>query len=40
MMNGRRDRNASEKEQIKQVASGIGDVVWALVNTREFMFVQ
>ena len=40
MMNGRRNKSASEKEQKKQVAAGIGDVVWALVNTREFMFVQ
>lgn len=40
MMNGRRSSGASEKEERQQIAAGIGDVVWALVNTREFMFIQ
>lgn len=36
----KRDRDASEKDQTAAEASGIGNVIWALVNAREFMFIQ
>ncbi len=40
MLNARLDRDAKEKVQRTQLAAGVGDVIWALVNTREFMFIQ
>ncbi len=36
----KKDRDASENDQLAAEASGIGNVVWALVNAREFMFIQ
>ncbi len=34
------DREASEADKLKAEALGIGNVIWALVNSREFMFIQ
>ena len=39
-MRAKRDRDASDAEKMNQEAAAIGDVIWALVNTREFMFIQ
>ncbi|MDF1851343.1 MAG: DUF1549 domain-containing protein [Verrucomicrobiales bacterium] len=39
-MRAKTDRDMSEKEKLAAEAKAIGNVIWALVNTREFMFVQ
>ncbi|MDF1815766.1 MAG: DUF1549 domain-containing protein [Verrucomicrobiales bacterium] len=35
-----RSRNMSDRDRQAMEVKAIGDVVWALVNTREFMFIQ
>lgn len=39
-MRAKTDRDMSEEEKLKVEAQAIGNVIWALVNTREFMFIQ
>lgn len=39
-MRAKTDRGMSEKEKEEEEALAIGNVIWALVNTREFMFIQ
>ena len=39
-MRAKTDRDMSEAEKLKTEALAIGNVIWALVNTREFMFIQ
>ena len=39
-MRAKTDRDMSEAEKLKVEAMAIGNVIWALVNTREFMFIQ
>jgi hypothetical protein len=39
-MRAKTDRDMSEAEKLKAEAQAIGNVIWALVNTREFMFIQ
>ena len=39
-MRAKTDRDMSEAEKLKTEAMAIGNVIWALVNTREFMFIQ
>ncbi len=39
-MRAKRDRDASDKSKEAAEIAAIGDVIWALVNTREFMFIQ
>ncbi|NNE92048.1 MAG: DUF1549 domain-containing protein [Verrucomicrobiales bacterium] len=34
------DRDAPQKDKDAAEAAGIGNLIWALVNTREFMFIQ
>jgi len=39
-MRARTSRDMSERERLAVEATAIGNVIWALVNTREFLFVQ
>ncbi len=39
-MRARTDRDMSEKQKMEAEALAIGNVIWALVNTREFLFIQ
>ena len=39
-MRAKTDRDMSEADKLKVEAQAIGNVIWALVNTREFMFIQ
>lgn len=39
-MRARTDRDMSEQEKLQAEALAIGNVIWALVNTREFLFIQ
>ncbi|MDA7921738.1 DUF1549 domain-containing protein [Verrucomicrobiales bacterium] len=39
-MRAKTDRSMSEKQKEEEEALAIGNVIWALVNTREFMFIQ
>jgi len=39
-MRARTNRDMSERERLAVEATAIGNVIWALVNTREFLFVQ
>ncbi len=39
-LRAKRDRDASERQKKDQEVAAIGNVIWALVNTREFMFIQ
>ncbi|MEM7603016.1 MAG: hypothetical protein AAF357_16585 [Verrucomicrobiota bacterium] len=39
-MRARTDRGMSDKQKLEVEADAIGNVIWALVNTREFLFVQ
>ena len=39
-MRAKTDRDMNEAEKLKLEAQAIGNVIWALVNTREFMFIQ
>jgi len=39
-MRAKTDRDMSEAEKLKIEAQAIGNVIWALVNTREFIFIQ
>ena len=39
-MRARVDRDAPQRTQNRAENSAIGNVIWALVNTREFMFIQ
>jgi hypothetical protein len=39
-MRAKTDRDMSDAEKLKVEAQAIGNVIWALVNTREFMFIQ
>jgi hypothetical protein len=39
-MRAKTDRGMSDKEKMEVEADAIGNVIWALVNTREFMFIQ
>lgn len=39
-MRASRDRGNSDKAKLEAEAKAIGNVIWALVNTREFLFVQ
>lgn len=39
-MRAKTDRGMSDKQKLEVEADAIGNVIWALVNTREFMFVQ
>ena len=39
-MRAKRNRDLPDQARISAEASAIGDVIWALVNTREFMFIQ
>ena len=39
-MRAKRDRDLPAKDQKAQEMTAIGNVIWALVNTREFMFIQ
>ncbi len=39
-MRARTDRDMSEQQKMQVEAQAIGNVIWALVNTREFLFIQ
>jgi hypothetical protein len=39
-MRAKTDREMSEDQKLQAEAMAIGNVIWALVNTREFMFIQ
>ncbi len=39
-MRARTDRDMSEQQKLQAEAQAIGNVIWALVNTREFLFIQ
>jgi hypothetical protein len=39
-MRAKKDRDLNEREQQALELKAIGNVIWALVNTREFMFIQ
>lgn len=39
-MRAKRESGMSEKQQMEAEADAIGNVIWALVNTREFLFIQ
>jgi len=39
-MRAERDRDMSEQEERRAEAKAVGNVIWALVNTREFLFIQ
>ncbi|HRQ88674.1 MAG TPA: DUF1549 domain-containing protein [Bacteroidia bacterium] len=39
-MRAKTDRDMSDQEKLKVEAQAIGNVIWALVNTREFLFIQ
>ena len=39
-LRAKRDRDASDQSREAAEVAAIGDVIWALVNTREFMFIQ
>jgi len=39
-MRAKTERDMSEAEKMKTEAQAIGNVIWALVNTREFLFIQ
>ncbi len=39
-MRARTDRDMSEQQKMQAEAQAIGNVIWALVNTREFLFIQ
>ncbi len=39
-MRAKTDRDMSEQQKLQAEALAIGNVIWALVNTREFMFIQ
>jgi hypothetical protein len=39
-MRAKTDRGDSDKAKMEAEAKAIGNVIWALVNTREFLFVQ
>jgi Protein of unknown function (DUF1549)/Protein of unknown function (DUF1553) len=39
-MRAKTDRDMSDKEKEMAEAQAIGNVIWALVNTREFLFIQ
>ena len=39
-MRAKTDRGDSDKAKLEAEAKAIGNVIWALVNTREFLFVQ
>jgi hypothetical protein len=39
-MRARTDSGMSDKQKMAIEAKAIGNVIWALVNTREFMFIQ
>lgn len=39
-MRARTDRSMSDQQKLEVEAQAIGNVIWALVNTREFMFIQ
>ncbi|NRB75905.1 MAG: DUF1549 domain-containing protein [Verrucomicrobiales bacterium] len=39
-MRARTDSGMSDKQKMEVEAKAIGNVIWALVNTREFMFIQ
>jgi hypothetical protein len=39
-MRAKTDREMSEEQKLQAEAMAIGNVIWALVNTREFMFIQ
>lgn len=39
-MRAKTDRDMSDKEKMEAEADAIGNVIWALVNTREFLFIQ
>ncbi len=40
LMRARTDRGMSDQQKMEVEADAIGNVIWALVNTREFMFIQ
>jgi len=39
-MRAKTDRDMTEQQKLAVEAQAIGNVIWALVNTREFMFIQ
>jgi hypothetical protein len=39
-MRAKTDPDMSEQQKLQAEATAIGNVIWALVNTREFMFIQ
>jgi hypothetical protein len=39
-MRARTDRDMNEQQKMQAEAQAIGNVIWALVNTREFLFIQ
>ncbi len=39
-MRAKKDRDMNEKDAKAMEVKAIGDVIWALVNTREFLFIQ
>ncbi len=39
-LRAKKNRNVPNQDRAAAEASSIGDVIWALVNTREFMFIQ
>ncbi len=39
-MRAKTERDMSEDEKLRTEAQAIGNVIWALVNTREFLFIQ
>ncbi len=39
-MRAKTDRDMSDQQKMQAEALAIGNVIWALVNTREFMFIQ
>ncbi len=39
-MRAKTDRDMNEQQKLQAEAMAIGNVIWALVNTREFMFIQ
>ena len=40
LMRADTDSGMTEKEEMEAEALAIGNVIWALVNTREFLFIQ
>ena len=39
-MRAKTDREMNEQQKMQAEAMAIGNVIWALVNTPEFLFVQ